>query len=84
MKKILFALIGIAFIGCEKEELSKKDCNCGFIEKDDNFVKDGNHYYTITVKNDCSGNSKTFFIDKGYWMNAHAGESTCFNNVNNW
>lgn len=85
MKKIAFALLGIALIGCEKAELpQKKDCNCGFIESDDNYFKDGNHFYTITVKNDCSGNYKTFFLEQGYWMNAHPGNKTCFNNVDNW
>jgi hypothetical protein len=86
MKKIALALIGLAFIGCTKEEplAPKKDCNCGFIEDTDMYIKDDVEYYTIKVKNDCSGNSKTFFLEEGYWMNAFAGTNICLTNTGNW
>lgn len=91
MKKIAFALIGLAFIGCTKEELAQKkdagqskDCTCGFIEDTDMYIKNNIEYYTIKVKNDCSGNSKTFFLEEGYWMNAFAGSNICLSNTGSW
>jgi hypothetical protein len=82
MKKIALALIGLAFIGCEKES---QTCNCGIITNDENYLDANlNSIYTLEVRNECSGNSKLFYVSKGDWMNNHAGDKTCFSDIKNW
>jgi hypothetical protein len=82
MKKIAFALLSVAFLGCEK---ANTDCNCGTIINDDNYLDSNlNSVYTLEVRNDCSGRAKLFYVSKGDWMNNHAGDKTCFDNISNW
>jgi len=81
MKKIIIAasfLIVGSIVGCKKEVIEKKDCNCGVILSDD--VKD----YSVVIKNNCSGNSKKFYLQPGDWMNAHPGNEQCLNDVASW
>jgi hypothetical protein len=81
MKKIALALIGLAFIGCEKADT---ECNCGTITNDEHYLDDNlNSVYTLEVRNDCSSHLKVFYVSKGDWMNNHAGDKTCFD-VKNW
>lgn len=75
MKKIAFALLGIALIGCEKIDT---DCNCGMVTNDN--VQD----YSVEIRNSCSGNVKKFYLTQGDWMNAHPGSNYCITNVKNW
>lgn len=75
MKKIAFALIGLAFIGCEKIDT---DCNCGMITNDN--VQD----YSVEIRNSCSSNVKKFYLTPGDWVNAHVGNNYCITNVKNW
>jgi hypothetical protein len=87
MKKIAFALICLAFIGCTKEEplAPKKDCNCGIITNDNHYLDANlNSVYTLEVRNDCSQVTKVFYVSKGDWMNNHAGDKTCFDNLSSW
>ena len=61
---------------CSKEE--DELCNCGTITDDD--VTD----YSVTIRNDCSNNSKKFYLTQGDWMNAHPGNNYCISNVTSW
>jgi hypothetical protein len=78
MKKV-FLIIGISLIGCKKENPQpKQNCNCGLIESDN--IQD----YSIVVRNDCSGNSKKFYLTEGDYMNAYPGNKQCFSDVASW
>ena len=68
-------ILSLALLSCKKEQ---KHCNCGLIESDN--VTD----YSIIVRNDCSQNSKKFYLTQGDWMNAPAGSNHCFTNVDSW
>lgn len=76
MKKLLF--LGLVFVvfSCKKEET--KPCNCGRIVSDDVST------YSITIRNDCSGNLKTFNLYEGDWMNAYVGSDYCITNETSW
>jgi hypothetical protein len=79
MKKltlILCLLIGI--LACKKEEIKKENCNCGRILSDD--VTN----YSIKVRNNCTGNEKTFILQEGDWMNAYVGSDICLTNEPTW
>lgn len=81
MKKIIIMIgfvVSGAIIGCNKETITKKNCNCGLVESDN--IQD----YSVVIKNSCSGNNKTFYLQEGDWMNAHPGSDYCINNVTNW
>ena len=55
MKKVMIAVLalGLMFTACKKNQ--KMDCSCGIItSKDPTFI-------SITVKNNCSNNEKTFY-----------------------
>jgi len=78
MKKLLsILLISIMLIGCEKEE----DCNCGVITNDE-ILDDG--CYSLTIRNDCSNNYKTFCFDYNVWFNNSVGDDFCVTNVDSW
>lgn len=71
----------IGMISCKKETTSptpQKPCNCGLIVSDD--VTN----YSVDIRNDCSGNVKTFYLTEGDWMNAHPGNNYCITNVTSW
>ena len=76
MKKLL--LLSIILIGCSKEE-EPTPCNCGTIANDG---ADG--CYWLEIRNDCSGNKKTFCFDEDVWMNAYVGSSICVSNEQPW
>ena len=58
MKKLalIFCLL-IGILACKKEEIKKENCNCGRILSDDITN------YSIKVRNNCTGNEKTFTYD---------------------
>ena len=68
-------ILTLALLSCKKEQ---KQCNCGLIESDD--ATD----YSIIIRNDCSQNSKKFYLTQGDWMNASVGSNYCFTNVESW
>jgi len=91
MKKIsilLAASLLITFSSCSKDEdppapiannnSGSNNCNCGLITSDD--ASD----YSVTIKNDCSGNYKTFILSYSNWLNAHPGERLCITNTGSW
>ena len=84
LAKLLLATT-IMITSCSKEDDTKPDkCNCGLILDGDNGITNGEGWYTIDVRSDCSGKTKTFYLAKGDWMNAHAGNETCLINENDW
>ena len=88
MKKTLITLIALTTMltSCKKDDDTKpqEDCNCGLILDGNNGTTNGESWYTIDVRSNCSGNSKTFYLAKGDWMNAHAGNETCITNETSW
>jgi hypothetical protein len=77
MKKIIFGLLIILFAAsCKKEDV--KPCNCGLI------TSDNVSNYSVTIRNDCSGNYRTFFLTQGDWMTAYVGSNYCISNVASW
>ena len=78
MKKILLAsLVALTLNSCKKKE-EDKPCNCGVVQSDN--VQD----YSVVIKNECSGNNKTFTLSTGDWMNAHPGSTYCITNASKW
>jgi hypothetical protein len=79
MKKLalIFCLL-IGILACKKEEIKKENCNCGRILSDD--VTN----YSIKVRNNCTGNEKTFTLQEGDWMNAYVGSDICLTNEPTW
>lgn len=57
---------------------SQSNCNCGMII-DDN-VSD----YSVTISNQCSGNTKKFYLNRGDWVNAFVGSDYCITNSGQW
>jgi hypothetical protein len=81
MKKlILGALLLLSVISCKKEEKLPVPCNCGAII-DDPIV---GSQYGLTIKNDCSGNQKTFYFTAEVWATAYVGTNFCVSNVQSW
>ena len=77
MKKVILSIAVVALISsCKK----KKDepCNCGIVQSDN--VQD----YSVVIKNECSGNNKTFVLSASDWMNANVGSSYCITNSTKW
>lgn len=90
-KKNIAAVLAMAaimiFTSCEKEDPNDSSgsnsggqCNCGTIANDG---IDGNCYW-LEIRNECSGNKKTFCFDEDIWMNNHPGDRFCVTNVSSW
>jgi hypothetical protein len=85
MKKI-FLTVAIAtsmllISSCKKE----KPCNCGTITDDAiEFDANSNMFYSLTITNDCSGNSGKYYFDYSVWLDANVGEYFCITNVSSW
>jgi hypothetical protein len=77
MKKLIIGLaIILSIASCKKD--AAKVCNCGLVLSDN--VGD----YSVVIRNSCSGNSKTFYLAAGDWMNAYVGSDYCITNVTSW
>jgi hypothetical protein len=75
MKKLMIVLLTIIALGsCKKDAL--KDCNCGIIT--DDAIENADDF-TLTIKNDCSGNTKKFYVTLSTWMDGVVGENFCMN-----
>jgi hypothetical protein len=80
MKKVLF--IGLA---CLSLTSCSKECNCGTITNDEIILDANNNTcYTLTVRNSCSSNSKTWCFDYSVWFEGNVGENFCVTNVDSW
>jgi len=79
MKKVMVVLMmALTFMSCEKDANQPNQCNCGLI------VSDNASDYSITVRNSCTDNLKTFTLLEGDWMNAHPGEDICLEGQSQW
>jgi hypothetical protein len=76
MKKVLvLLLLAMTLWSCSIVEGS---CNCGLVTSDD--IQD----YSVTIRNNCSNNTRRFTLSPGDWMNAFVGEQFCITNVGEW
>lgn len=71
-------MLAIGLVSCSKEE--DKPCNCGTIANDGIT---GTCYW-LEIRNDCSGNKKTFCFDQDVWMDAYVGSNFCVTNQGQW
>jgi len=78
MKKLIFsvAVLFTALVSCKKEEPTP--CNCGAI------ISDNASDYSVDIKNDCSGNVKTWVLSQNDWMSAYVGSNYCITNTTSW
>jgi hypothetical protein len=78
MKKriILSVILFTAVVSCKKEETTP--CNCGEI------MSDNAADYSVDIKNDCSGNFKTWILTPDDWMSAYVGTHYCITNTTSW
>ena len=84
MKKVLLVgLVCLSLTSCKKVE--QKNCNCGYITDDKiTYDNSGNMLFTLTIRNSCSGNSKTWYFSESVWMDANVGENFCVTNIDSW
>ena len=81
MKKLVLVLGLVAGLGlqsCQKEIDANKVCNCGLI------LSDNVQNYSVNIRNSCSNNVKTFYLQPGDWMNAYVGSNFCVTNQGQW
>jgi putative cell wall-binding protein len=81
MKKITMLLVlALTMISCEKDNnsTSNNPCNCGLI------VSDNAADYSVTVRNSCTENLKTFVLLPGDWMSAYVGSDICMEGQSKW
>lgn len=80
MKKLfLSAVLITALFACNKSSNEPNEtCNCGVITSDN--ASD----YSVTIKNSCSGNSKSFTLSESDWMTAYVGSDYCITNTTSW
>ena len=77
MKRLLVLLSAAAFtMSCEKEE----QCYCGTITDHTS----NNNCYWLEIKNDCSGNKKSFCVDWSIWIDSYVGTDFCVKKDGNW
>lgn len=78
MKKLMLVFaVAMMFTSCTKED---EQCNCGTIANDG---INGSCYW-LEIRNDCSGNKKTFCFDQDVWMDAYVGSHFCVTNQGEW
>lgn len=84
MKNIFLALTLFLF-AMAVQSCATCDENCGIII-DDPIVTDanGNLNYGLTIENDCSGNTKTFYFTYDVWLNNYVDDYFCVQNVASW
>lgn len=85
MKKALIVLMAlVAFSSCNVDKTDgaqpMSDCNCGEI-KNDAINSQG---YTLTIKNNCSGDYETFVVSHSIWMNGQIGDDQCIDDGYTW
>lgn len=85
MRKLIYlTALTITLLSCKKYE-PKQDCTCGVVTNDDlTSNSDGSICYSLTVKNDCSGNLKTWCFSASTWYEYAVGDNMCVSNVGTW
>lgn len=77
MRKLIIVMLTLtALSSCSKDAL--KDCKCGTIKDD---ALDNNGQFTLTIQNDCSNNTKTFYVNVNAWMDGVVGEKFCMDEI---
>ena len=77
MKKLMIVLLTIiALSSCSKN--ATKDCKCGVVT--DDAIENGNDF-TLSIKNDCSGNNKKFYVTLNTWMDYAVGANICMTEI---
>ena len=76
-KSIIIAIVALTLGSCKKTK-SEPPCNCGTI------LSDNAADYSVVIRNECTNNSKTFYLAQGDWMNAHPGNRYCITNSGKW
>ena len=77
MKKLMMVLLTvIALSSCSKN--ATKDCKCGVVT--DDVIENGNDF-TLSIKNDCSGNNKKFYVTLDTWMDYAVGANICMTEI---
>ena len=81
MKKLLIVLLTItAFSSCVKN--IGKDCKCSIItDKEIENTSGSTLRFTLTVDNDCSGNSRKFYVGQDTWIDSHISEPDCMGQI---
>ena len=80
-KNMKYIIIILLLIGCSEDTpRPNRDCNCGTIANDG--IDNG--CYWLEIRNNCSGNKKTFCFDQDIWMDAYVGDNFCVYNETEW
>lgn len=82
MKKIILLFSILSFFSCKKEE-EQLPCNCGEVVSSDINSSVG-FQYTLSVRNECSDNTKIFYVSEYEWMKVYEGDIYCVDNISNW
>jgi hypothetical protein len=89
LMKFIYFFLFISFLyGCKKEESesgsdsSSSGCNCGVITADG--INSSTDCHWLEIRNNCSGNKKTFCFDYDVWFDGNPGENFCVTNVTSW
>jgi hypothetical protein len=85
MKKVIYltALI-LVLLSCKKYE-PEPDCTCGVVTNDAlTTSSNGSTCYSLTVKNNCSGNLKTWCFPASTWYDYAVGDAMCVSGVGTW
>jgi len=81
MKKLIVVMLTLVMFACQKD----KNCNCGVITDDAiEFDDNGNIFYSLTIRNQCSDNLGKYYFSQDIWMNAPVGSDFCVTNVSSW
>jgi len=74
---LILGTVAGGMMSCESEFING-DCNCGRVLSD--RIDD----YSVVIRNNCTDNSRRFFLSEGDWMNAHPGSDYCITNIGEW
>ncbi len=85
MKKVLIVL-AVLISSCSKEDdtpqpvatPTQSSCNCGKV------LSDSAQDFSVFVKNNCTGNTKTIYLSEADWMEAYVGSEICISNLSSW
>lgn len=77
MKKLIIVLLTITVLSSCSKNIAK-DCKCGVVT--DDAIENGNDF-TLSIKNDCSGNNKKFYVTLSTWMDYAVGANICMTEI---
>jgi len=84
MKRIIL-ILSISLVSLASCKKYEPDCTCGVVTDDAITTNvNGTTCYSLTVKNDCSGNLKTWCFDYNTWLNRPVGDAMCVSGVGTW